>query len=270
MNQTLASRAKQATRSPADVYDEQFVPALFRQWGPVLCDAAKIAPGQRVLDVACGTGALTVAVAERVTPGGAVLGLDANPQMLAVARRKHAHIEWHRGRAESLPFAVASFDAVVSQFGLMFFDDRVAALREMQRVMRLGGRLAVAVCDALDRSPGYAALAALLERLFGKPIADAFRSPFVLGNEAKLLSLCADAGIGDANVARRKGMVRFASIDALVSTERACVWTLGGLLDDAQFERLRQEAQRTFQPFVDAGGQVAFAMPALLITASKR
>jgi ubiquinone/menaquinone biosynthesis C-methylase UbiE len=270
MNQTLASRAKQTTRSPADVYDEQFVPALFRQWGPVLCDAAKIGPGQRVLDVACGTGALTVAVAERVTPGGAVLGLDANPEMLAVARRKHADIEWHHGRAESLPFAAASFDAVVSQFGLMFFDDRIAALREMQRVMRLGGRLAVAVCDALDRSPGYAALAALLERLFGKPIADAFRSPFVLGDEAKLLALCADAGIGDANVARRKGMVRFASIDALVSTERACVWTLGGLLDDAQFERLRLEAQRRFRPFVDAGGQVAFAMPALLITASKR
>ena len=87
---------------------------------------------------------------------------------------------------------------------------------------------------------------------------------------AALRALCADAGIVEASVVRRQETVRFASIDALVSTERACVWTLGGLLDDAQFERLRREAQSTFLPFVDASGMVAFAMPALLITAAKR
>ena len=270
MNETFTARIEGAVRSPADVYDDQFVPALFRHWGPVLCDAASIASGQRVLDVACGTGALTVAVAGRVSPGGAVLGLDANPEMLAVARRKHAGIEWHNGRAESLPFADASFDAVVSQFGLMFFDDRVAALREMQRVLRPGGRLAVAVCDALERSPGYAALAALLDRLFGRRVGDAFRAPFVLGDAATLQALCIEAGIDKASVAPHEGTVRFDSIDALVSTERACVWTLGGLLDDDQFEILRREAQEAFRPFVDAGGKVAFAMPALLITAQKR
>lgn len=270
MSETLTPTADKAVRSPADVYDEQFVPALFRQWGPVLCDCADIRRGQRVLDVACGTGALTVAVAARVSPGGTVLGLDANPDMLAVARRKHAGIEWHDGRAESLPFPDASFDAVVSQFGLMFFSDRVAALREMQRVLRPGGHLAVAVCDALERSPGYAALAALLERLFGRPVADAFRAPFVLGDAASLRALCTDAGLAEARVTQHQGTVRFASIDALVSTERACAWTLGGLLDDIQFDRLRREAEDVFRPFVDAGGMVAFAMPALVITAAKR
>lgn len=267
MNETLASRSRTAMRSPAEVYDEQFVPALFRQWGPVMCDAAGIAPGQRVLDVACGTGALTEAVAARASPGGAVAGLDANPEMLAVARRKRSAIEWHDGRAESLPFADASFDAVVSQFGLMFFGDRVAALREMRRVLRPGGRMAVAVCDALEHSPGYTALAAMLERLFGKRVADAFRAPFVLGDVATLRALCAEAGIPDARLAQHQGTVRFASIDALVSTERACAWTLGGLLDDPQFEQLRREAQRELRPFVDGTGMVAFAMPALLITA---
>lgn len=270
MTETLVVRAEEAVRSPADVYDEQFVPALFRQWGPVLCDAANITSGQRVLDVACGTGALTVAVAERVSPGGTVLGIDANPEMLEVARRKHPDIEWHDGHAEALPFADASFDAVVSQFGLMFFGDRVAALREMQRVLRPGGHLAVAVCDALEHSPGYASLAAQLERLFGRTVADAFRAPFVLGDAAVLHALCTEAGIAAASVVQHHGIVSFASIDALVSTERACVWTLGGLLDDAQFERLRREAQSTLSPFVDAGGMVAFAMPALLITAVKK
>jgi hypothetical protein len=126
------------------------------------------------------------------------------------------------------------------------------------------------VCDAVDHSPGYAALAQLLEQLFGRQAGDAFRAPFVLGDVGQLRALCTDAGIAGAEVTQRQGTVRFGSIDALVSTERACVWTLGGLLDDAQFERLRVESQRVFRPFVDAAGQVAFAMPALLIGAAKR
>jgi hypothetical protein len=136
-------------------------------------------------------------------------------------------------------------------------------------VLRPGGHLAVAVCDALDHSPGYAALAALLERLFGQPVADVFRAPFVLGDAAALRALCAKADL-EASVVQRQGTVRFGSIDALVSTERACVWTLGGLLDDCQFERLRRDAQITFAPFADSGGMVAFQMSALLITAAKK
>lgn len=215
-------------------------------------------------------GALTVAAADRVGPTGSVVGLDANPEMLAVARSKRRDIEWIDARAEALPFPDAGFDAVLSQFALMFFDDPVAALSEMRRVAKPGGAVAVAVCDAVEQSPGYAALAALLERLFGQDVADAFRAPFALGDAKRLARLCREAGIADANVRQRSGTVRFASIDALVSTERACVWTLGGLLDETQFDRLRAEAQRVFEPFADANGKVAFAMPALLITANKR
>lgn len=255
--------------APAEVYDEQFVPALFRHWGPVLCEAAGVRPGHRALDVGCGTGALTLAAAERAGPHGAVFGVDPNPEMLSVARRKRSAIDWRDGRAEALPFPDASFDAVVSQFAMMFFDDPAAALREMRRVLRPGGRLAVAVCDAVERSPGYGALAALLERLFGRQVADAFRAPFALGDAERLRSLARQAGLDGADVFQRDGEVRFASIDALVSTERACVWTLGGLLDEAQFERLRAEAQTVFRPFVESGGAVAFSMPALLVTAEK-
>lgn len=269
MSEILAARTDSAVRSPADVYDEQFVPALFSQWGPVMCSAAGVAAGQRVLDVACGTGALTVAVADRVLPDGAAFGLDANPEILAVARRKHGAIRWYEGRGESLPFDDATFDAVVSQFGLMFFDDRVASLREMWRVLRPGGRLAVAVCDAIGHSPGYAAFAALLDRLFGKRIGDAFRAPFMLGDADLLRALCSDAGLSPVNIDQRIGTVRFESIDSLVSTERECVWTLGGALDERQFKRLRGEARGTLAPFVEADGKVAFEMPALIIMAAK-
>jgi len=255
-------------RSPAEVYDEQFVPALFRPFSGIVADSAGIGAGQRVLDVACGTGVLACTAAQRVGSTGAVVGLDANPEMLAVARRKPVPVEWVDGRAEALPFPDASFDAVVSQFGMMFFDDRAGALREMRRVLHRGGRLAVAVCDAVEHSPGYAALATLLQRLFGARVADAFRAPFAIGDPALLRSLCGQAGLGQADIAAKTATVRFPSIEALVSTERACVWTLGGLLDTGQFERLLDEAQGVLQPFVEPGGSVAFAMPALLITAT--
>ncbi len=259
----------QVTRSPAEVYEEFFVPALFQQWGSMVAGTAGIGQGQRVLDVACGTGVLACAAAERVGTSGAVVGLDINEEMLVVARRKSESIQWCHGQAESLPFPDESFDAVVSQFGFMFFEDQVASLLEMMRVLRPGGRMAVAVCDALDHSPGYAVLAELLHRLFGEPVADAFRAPFVCGDTQQLLSLCAEAGIAGAKVMRHDGMVRFASIESLVSTERACVWTLGGLLDDVQFERLLKEAEESLKPFVMTDSTMSFVMPALIITTSK-
>lgn len=259
----------EAPKTPAEVYDTLFVPALFQQWVGVVVDAARLQLGERVLDVACGTGVLATEAAGRVGTHGTVAGLDINGDMLAVARRKSDRIEWREGRAEALPFGDASFDAVVCQFGLMFFEDRAAALREMMRVLRPGGRMAVAVCDAVERSPGYAALASLLLRLFGDRVANAFRAPFALGDPARLKSLCAEAGIADASVQRRPGTVRFASIEAMISTERACVMTLGGLLDDAQFERLRENSAQALRLFAAADGTVAFDMPALIVTATK-
>jgi SAM-dependent methyltransferase len=269
MAHTTAQTVVPSARPPAEVYEADFVPALFRPFSSVVADAAGIAAGQRVLDVACGTGVLARTVAARVGASGGVIGLDANPEMLAVARRLDATIEWIHARAESLPLPDASVDAVVSQFGLMFFDDRVAALREMQRVLRSGGPLAVAVCDAVEHSPGYGVLATLLQTLFGDRVAAAFRAPFAIGDAELLAGLARQAGLARAEVLRRSAGVRFASIDALVSAERACIWTLGGLLDDAQFERLLREARRALAPFVQRDGSVAFEMPALIISARK-
>ena len=127
--------------------------------------------------------ALACAAAERVAPDGHVVGIDPNEQMLAVARGKRGDVEWQMGRAEALPFTNASFDAVVSQFALMFVESKSDAIGEMLRVLRPGGgRLAVAVWDALDRVPGYLALMELLRELFGRNVADAMHAPFTLGD----------------------------------------------------------------------------------------
>jgi len=258
-------RAAASTRSPAEIYEELFVPALFQQWGSVVAAAAHLQPGQRVLDVACGTGVLALAAAERVGPEGRVTGLDPNDDMLAVARRRGGQVEWRKGRAEALPFADTSFDAVLSQFGLMFFEDRVSALREMMRVLRPGGRLALAVWGPLESSPGYKVLGDLVRRLFGDPVAQAFGAPFVLGDPQRLLALCAEADIRDAQVSQRSGTVRFPSVEALIAAEEACVWTLGGLLDEHQCARLLDAARGAFRPFTRAEGEIAFELPALVV-----
>jgi SAM-dependent methyltransferase len=204
-----------------------------------------------------------------VGANGSATGLDLNPVMLSGARRKAARIDWHEGRAEALPFDAAAFDAGGSQVGLMFFDDRPGAVREMMRVLKPGRRMVVAVCSAVEESPGYGLLAEMLERLFGKRIAEAFRAPFILGDSARLRSICAEAGLTSANIERREGRVRFDSVDAMIATKRACVWTLGGMLDEAQFTRLREAARVEFAHLAGPDGHVAFAMPALIITAKK-
>jgi SAM-dependent methyltransferase len=262
------SNTGQVSRSAADVYEEFFLPALFEQWADRVANAAGVQPGQRVLDVACGTGVLARAVADRVGPTGTVVGIDLNDGMLAVAQRRAPEIEWKQGRAEALPYTSESFDAVVSQFGLMFFDDRRTALGEMMRVLRSGGRLAVAVWDALDRTPGYAAMTALLRQLFGDDVADALRAPYVLGDPQQLRSLFVEAGLPQVRVVTQDGTARFPSIRSWVYTDIKG-WTLADVLDDAQFELLLQEAERVLRPFVTAAGTVEFRAPAHIVTTSK-
>jgi ubiquinone/menaquinone biosynthesis C-methylase UbiE len=259
----------QVTRTAAEVYEEFFVPALFRQWAPRVADAAGLEPGQKVLDVACGTGVLAREAVRRVGPSGAVTGLDRNEGMLAVARREVPSLEWQPGRAEALPFADGTFDAVVCQFGLMFFEDRVAALEEMWRVLRpRGGRLALAVWDALDRSPGYAAMTGLLRRLFGDRIANEMRAPFALGDPAILRSLFAQAGIPEVEVRTLDGTARYPSLEAWVRTD-VKGWTLADLIDDAQYRMLLEEAGMELSPYVQGDGTVVFRSPAHIAIATK-
>jgi SAM-dependent methyltransferase len=259
----------QVSRSAADIYEEFFVPALFQEWSARVAEAAALEPGQKVLDVACGTGVLARCAFERVMPGGNVIGIDRNEGMLAVARRKSPSIEWRSARAEDLPFDDESFDAVVSQFGLMFFEDRERALAEMARVLARGGRLAVAVWASLDRSPGYAAITVLLERLFGAPIAEEMKAPFVLGDAEQLRALFARAGLTGAAIATRTGNVRFPSLEQWIRTEIKG-WTLADRLDDAAYATLQRESAVHLAPFVRDDGSVQFAEEAHIVTWARR
>lgn len=258
----------QVNTRAAEVYEAVFLPALFQEWPPHVMQAADLQSGHQVLDVACGTGVLTRAAAQQVAPTGSAVGVDINAGMLAIAKRQAPHVEWRLAPAESLPFDDRQFDVVVSQFGLMFFADRQQSIREMMRVLRSGGRLAVAVWDTLDNTPGYAAMARLLQRLFGAEVAQALYAPYNLGDRAELQAVFARAGVPDVKIETRTGTARFPSIQDWVYTDIKG-WTLAEVLDDAQFERLQIEAERALQPFVTAGGTVAFDAPAHIVSATK-
>ena len=255
----------QVALSAAEIYDEFFVPALFADWPAKVLDAAKAGPGDRILDVACGTGVLALAAKELAGTDGQVVGLDVNDGMLAVARSKSAGIAWESGPAESLPYAVDSFDRVVSQFGLMFFQDRSRAIAEMLRVVRPGGNITVAVWASLGDTPGYAAVAAMLSELFGAEIAKSIEAPYSLGDIDTLKRLFADAGAKNAVVHTVDGKARFASLDAWVYTDIKG-WTLADVIDDDSFEDLRQQAPKWLSRFVQADGSVEFPAPAHIVT----
>jgi SAM-dependent methyltransferase len=261
------SKTGQVAGDAARVYEAFFVPSLFGQWGDGMMEAAGVAPGHRVLDVGCGTGVLARAAAERTDPG-LVTGIDINDGMLAVAREAAPDVTWQTGRAEDLPFAADAYDAVVSQFGLMFFQDREKAIAEMLRVLRPGGRLAVAVWDSLENTPGYEKAAALLHRLFGAEAADSLRVPYCLGDAEALTTLFTDAGVPGAVVTRHDGTARFDSIASWMHTD-VKGWTLADVLDDAQFAELLAAAETELAEFVTEEGTVAFPAPALVVTAEK-
>jgi SAM-dependent methyltransferase len=254
----------------AEAYARLFVPALFQEWVPRLLEAARIRPGHRVLDVACGTGVLARGAASATGPSGSVAGLDREPGMLAVAARTDSGVAWRQGTAESLPYADASFHAVVSQFALMFFVDRNRALREMLRVLEPGGHLAVAVWDSLDKSPAYAAEVALLERVAGKRAADALRGPFVLGDREILAQLFTGAGVASAAVKTYPGTANFPSVRSMVEADlRGWLPVMGVSLTDNQINHILEEAEVTLRPYTTPEGRAVFATSAHIVAGIK-
>ena len=251
----------------ARAYEELHVGALFRQWtGPVL-DAARVGAGDDVLDVACGTGVLARAALARVAPDGLVTGLDVGAGMLTVAEEIEPAVRWVEGAAGDLPFADHAFDAVVSQFGLMFFPDRVGAVREMVRCTRPGGRVVVAVWESIERSQAYPESVDLLLRRAGADAAEALRAPFALGDPAELAQVFADAGVPGATVATLRGTARFPGVRSMVEADlRGWLPVMGVHLGDALVVSILEEAESVLARYVEESGEMVFDAPAHVVT----
>ncbi len=204
------------TGTPGEIYEQHIVPAIVARWAPELVEIVGVRPGERVLDLACGTGIVTRLLADRVGPAGRVVGLDVNASMLAAARIAVAspQIEWLEGNAIRIPLPDAAFDAVVCQQGFQFFPDKLAALHEMRRVLVPGGRLVLSVWRSIEHAPGFRVLEEALARRIGA--AQAALPPFSLGDGQAIRSSVMSAGFREVRVRADVKLSRFQSAEHMV------------------------------------------------------
>ena len=245
--------AKQA----AENYQRYLVPAIAAPVAARLVDAADPRPGERVLDVACGTGVVARLAAERVGEEGAVVGLDPSPGMIAVARETAeagpAPVTWREAPAEAIPLEDESVDVVLCGMGLQFFQDRRAGLREMRRVLVPGGRLLANVPGPTP--PPLEAMAGALARHVGPESAGFVEAVFSLHDEDEIRELAADAGFERVNVrvseasldlpAPREFLRQYARSTPLMPQMSA--------LDDGEQEALESDFEEACEPFVRDG-----------------
>ena len=257
----------QITTSPSEIYERYMVPAIFARWSTVLLELVAPQAGERVLDLACGTGIVARTAASMVQPGGEVFGVDFNPAQIATARSIDSSIEWREGDAGSLPFTDQEFDLVVCQQGFQFFPDGVQAVKEIHRVLKPGGRVGIAVWSSIEKCPGYPALVHALERRVGSSAAGLIH---IWGDSVEVRRLFADGGFPDADVVTLSNDAIFASAEEFT---RSIV--VGSIMrrTDAQFSEetlglMTADVAAELAPYLGENG-LKFPMEAHLLTARK-
>jgi ubiquinone/menaquinone biosynthesis C-methylase UbiE len=236
-----------------EIYEYGLVPAIFGPWSTKTVALAVPNEGDCVLDVACGTGVVTRLAAQYVGTHGKVIGLDLNPGMVEVARSlpvpTGTSIDWQVGDALMLPFSNAMFHVVFCQGGLQFVPDRLTALREMYRVLRSEGRLALMVCQHIQYCPGFAILVDKLTSHVGWQAATALGMPFSLGDMEELRSLMGHAGFQDVVIRPAVKMIRFPSpakfVQFLITGS-----SIADQVDENTMAKLITEVSLELQPFV--------------------
>ncbi len=210
---TRWNRAAQEWGRHAEQIDEEAGPVT--EW---LLAAIAPGPGETVLELGAGPGGVGLPAARAVTPGGHVLITDIAPDMLEVARRRAHDLELSSVRFEvadamALPLPDAGIDAAACRFALQAMSDPARALGETLRVLRPGGRLALAVWAGAAANPGFAAAMGAIREAAGEQPGTARPAIFSLADEAHLAALLTDAGFIDVRLEHVTGERRYASFD---------------------------------------------------------
>lgn len=269
--------SQQQRTNPAEMYEQYFVPGIFARWAPLLLEHAAPRPGERVLDLACGTGIVARNVAPMVGAEGTVVGTDISPDMLAVAcalpAPTGASIDWRQGDAASLPLPSCAFDLVLCQQGLQFLTDRAAALQEMHRVLAPGGRVTLSVWQGLEHQPVYAALCEAEASYLDTSIDVVAGPAFSLGDADELRTLLEEARFEQVEIMPVSHTVRFPEPERFVmltTLAAAAVIPEFSNMDEASrsalVEVVSREVDGTLQEYID-GGTVTFPMHAHIAVA---
>ena len=184
-------------------YDRYLGPSFFEPFADDMAGRLDPARHRNVLEIACGTGIVTRHLWDRLSPELNLVATDLNPAMLAVAQTKFAqgeNVVWREVDATALPFPDASFDAAVCQFGVMFFPDKEAAMRETHRVLNPGGLFLFNVWDSLDQNPVARLAHETVASFFEEDPPTFYQTPFGFYDAAVILRLLQTAGFDEIEI----------------------------------------------------------------------
>ncbi|NQV81162.1 MAG: class I SAM-dependent methyltransferase [Alphaproteobacteria bacterium] len=202
--------------------------AMLGPIGDAAIARARPSPGEHVLDVGCGTGHTTGDLAQRVAPGGSVMGLDISELMLQEARRfNEGHavpVRFHAADAQTHRFDDDAFDLVFSRFGVMFFEDSVAAFANLYRALKPGGRLAFACWQPVDRNAWVHVPGGIVARhipVDGPGKDPSAPGPFALGAQDRIAEILGAAGFGDLAIEGHETLVLMGGGGSIEAAVRA-------------------------------------------------
>jgi SAM-dependent methyltransferase len=251
--------------------------ALLRPFGAAALDAAAAAPGESVVDVGCGCGESSFALAELVGASGRVVGIDASAPMLARARERSAeapNLTFVAGDASSAPLGRAAFDLLFSRFGVMFFPDPAGAFGHLRSTLRPDGRLTFVCWQALAANPWAAVPFEAAAKVLGRPEApppDA-PGPFSFGDPTRVRRILEGAGFRRVELRAFDSPIAFGASGSLeeAAREMARLGPAARLLEDRGEDELARAVsaiREALPPHVDAGGTVRLPGTVWIVTA---
>ena len=253
-----------------EMYEQWLVRPLFRPWAEITLEEVKASAGDRLLDIACGTGIVARVARERLGDSTDIVGIDISSDMLAVARAVAPGIDWREGNAGELPLRDGEqFDVVICQQGVQFFPDKSAAAAQMRRALANGGRLAVATWRSDDEIPFMRELRRVAEHHLG-PILD---QRHCFGEAGPIESLLRDAGFHEVRsrtISRTIGFddgAPFLRLNAMALVGMSAVGK--GMGDEERrrvVEAIVSESAPVVQSYTDRSG-LAFELSTNLTTA---
>ena len=259
--------------SPA-AYEQYLVPGFFKPWAEKLVQLSSPSPGSTILDVACGTGIVARTVASKAGSNARITGLDINQQMLdkasEMAEKSGLEINWQQGGAGDLPFEDNRFDHLFCQQAMQFFPEPQQVLKEMFRVLKPGGALALNILRSIQHNPAYKILAHELEEHAGETAGTMMRSPFRDWDQKTIRGMVTEAGFGDIQIHLEIISMRYPSPEEFLRREAASS-PLAGEIEAMEPDIRRDlidDLNKSIETYTDDRG-VIFPMETCMVMARK-